>query len=179
MPFELKDIKQIRKRSGLTQGQLAKLAGVSQSLIAKIESNRIDPTYSKTQKIFEALENINKQNQTKAGSIIHRKIVSIAPNENVKKAIKIMKKHSISQMPVIENEKLVGLVSESIILDSLMNKKSDCVKDIMEDAPPVISAKTGINIITDLLRHFPIVVVADNGKLKGVIAKSDLLKQLY
>jgi len=179
MPFELKDIKQIRKRAGLTQTQLANLSGVSQSLITKIESGRIDPTYSKTQKIFEALENINKQNQVKAGSIIHKKIVSVKPDENVKEAIKIMKKHAISQLPVIEGQRLVGLISESIILDSLISGKGELVKDVMEDSPPVVSIKTDINIVSNLLRHFPIVVVADNGKFEGVVTKSDLLKQLY
>ena len=38
-------ISKIRKQLGLTQIQLANLAGVSQSLIAKLESGRIDPSY--------------------------------------------------------------------------------------------------------------------------------------
>jgi predicted transcriptional regulator len=41
---------------GLTQGQLAKIAGVSQSFIAKIESGKIDPSYSKVKTIFDVLD---------------------------------------------------------------------------------------------------------------------------
>ena len=52
MPYELAEIKKIRKSLGLTQTDLAKRADVSQSLIAKIESEKIDPTFTKTKKIF-------------------------------------------------------------------------------------------------------------------------------
>ncbi|MBI2079314.1 helix-turn-helix domain-containing protein, partial [Candidatus Micrarchaeota archaeon] len=37
----------LRRKLGITQKELAKLAGVSQSLIAKIEMGKIDPAYSK------------------------------------------------------------------------------------------------------------------------------------
>ena len=43
MITELREIKELRKKFGLTQTDLAELAGVSQSLIAKLESNMIDP----------------------------------------------------------------------------------------------------------------------------------------
>ena len=55
MVIEIREIKEIRKKLGLTQGQLANMANVSQSLIAKIEAGRLDPTYSNATKIFEAL----------------------------------------------------------------------------------------------------------------------------
>ena len=66
MSYELKDIKDIRKKFNLTQSDLAKKADVSQSLIAKIEAGRLDPTYSNAQKIFEALDTLTKKEETKA-----------------------------------------------------------------------------------------------------------------
>ena len=65
MNFDVKSIGSLRRKLNLTQKQLAKLSGVSQSLIAKIESNRIDPSYSKVVSIFHALENeMNSKKQT-------------------------------------------------------------------------------------------------------------------
>lgn len=52
----LDEIAKRRKLLGLTQKQLAKIAGVSQSFIAKIESGKIDPSYSKAKAIFDTLE---------------------------------------------------------------------------------------------------------------------------
>ena len=77
MISELSQIKRVRKSFGLTQAELARHAGVSQSLIAKVESGRIDPTYTKTKKIFETLNSLEKQKEVKAGDIMAKKIVGI------------------------------------------------------------------------------------------------------
>src|SRR3989338_5241600 len=53
MIAEITEIKIMRKRHGLTQTQLAKLSGVSQSLIAKLEAGIIDPSYSNVKKIMK------------------------------------------------------------------------------------------------------------------------------
>ena len=49
-------IGKLRRQLGLTQKELARKAGVSQSLIAKVESGLIDPAYSKVVQLFQALE---------------------------------------------------------------------------------------------------------------------------
>ena len=48
----------------------------------------------------------------------------------------------------------------------------------MGDAPPVVSKNTSISAVSELLRHLPIVMVAEKGKLIGVVTKSDLLGKL-
>ena len=73
--IELNEIRKIRKKIGITQTGLANRAGVSQSLIAKIESGRIDPTYTKTKKIFAALSDLEKKEEIKAEQLMNSKIV--------------------------------------------------------------------------------------------------------
>jgi len=51
---ELSEIKARRKQLGITQEELAELAEVSQSLIAKIENSSIIPTYDRVKRIFDA-----------------------------------------------------------------------------------------------------------------------------
>ncbi len=179
MTYELEEVKKIRKKIGLTQTELANRAGVSQSLIAKIESNRIDPTYTKTKKIFAALSDLEKKEEITAGQLMQNKIIDISPSTSIKEAIGRMKKHEISQLPVIENHKLMGLVSESTLLDAMLNSKATQVKEIMQDAPPIVSKATSIQVVSGLLRHFPLVLVSEEGKLIGLITKSDLLVELY
>ncbi len=179
MTYELEEIKKIRKKLGMTQTELANRAGVSQSLIAKIESGRIDPTYTKTKKIFAALSELEKKEEIKAEQIMTGRIISIGPNEPIKEAISKMKKFQISQLPVIESSKLIGLVSESTILDTLLNPKNTRVRDIMQESPPIVSKKTSIQVVSNLLKHYPMVLVSEEGKLTGLITKSDLLGKLY
>jgi len=179
MPYDLSEIKKIRKNLGLTQTELAKQSNVSQSLIAKIESNRIDPTFTKTKKIFETLNDMEKKDEVKAEELMNKKLVSVIPDEDIKDCISKMKKFEISQMPVIEDHKAIGLISESTLLESLMENKGKKVNDIMVDAPPTVAKTASIQVISNLLHHYPMVLVSESGKLVGLITKSDLLNKLY
>ena len=179
MTYELEEIKKIRKKLGMTQSELANRAGVSQSLIAKIESGRIDPTYTKTKKIFAALSDLEKKGEIKAEQLMASRIVSASSSTLIKEAIARMKKYGISQLPVIDSHKLVGMVSESTILDALLNSKSTKVSEIMQEAPPIVSKTASIQVVSNLLKHYPIVVVSEGGRLIGLITKSDLLGKLY
>ena len=53
--LELNDIARLRKQLGLTQPELAQLSGVSQSLIAKLEAGKIEPSYTKVKSIIDTL----------------------------------------------------------------------------------------------------------------------------
>jgi predicted transcriptional regulator len=107
------------------------------------------------------------------------KIISIKPNSKVSEIIKLMNKTSISQIPVIEKGKVVGLVTES----NLLEKNSEEIKyleakDLMKESPPLISENVEISAIISLLKHFPIILVSKKGKLVGLITKADLINNL-
>ena len=59
--IEPKDIAKVRRQLGLTQSQLSSVSQVSQSYIARIESGKIDPSYSKTRALSDALKNIQRK----------------------------------------------------------------------------------------------------------------------
>ena len=107
MQYELSEIKTLRKKLGLTQIGLAKQANVSQSLIAKIEAGFIDPTYSRTQKIFNVLNSLSKHKELKAKDIMYHKLYSVSPERDIKEVVQEMRKHGISQMPVIKNNSCI------------------------------------------------------------------------
>lgn len=178
--YELSDLKKIRKKIGITQQELAKKANVSQSLIAKIESNKIDPRYSYAKKIFETLTLLNKENELTAKDIMHKKIYSIKAISSLKEAIDKMKRHNISQMPVIKNKKVVGFISETSILEAITKGNiSSKVSDIMDSTPPIVPLNTSQGMIINLLQHFPLILVEEKGEPIGIITKADLMKTLY
>ncbi len=181
MVFDITHLKRIRKQLSLTQQQFAQLAGISQSLVAKIEAGKLDPTYSYVKKIEEAIALLTKkQEQEKcAKEIMCKGVISIGKQYKIKDVLQLFTKHSISQLPVIEKEKVLGLLSEATIVrqmqESLLEKQ---VQDVMDDAPPVISAETGMEMITALLQFSPLLLVQAQGELVGVITKADLIRQL-
>ncbi len=179
MVYEIDEIRNIRKKLDMTQFDLAKRSGVSQSMIAKIEAGRLDPSYTNAKKIFMALEDLEKKEELKAKDIMNKKIISIKSNEKIKAAIQTMKKFQISQMPVIDNNKLVGFISESIMLECLTEKECEKVKDTMAEPPPIVSKESSSEVISSLLKHFPMVLVSEEGDLIGLITKADLLSKLY
>lgn len=178
METSLENIKIIRQKLGLTQTELANLSGVSQSLIAKIESKRVDPTFSNTKKIFEALSRIEKKNNPKAKDIMNKKVISVKAKDSIKEVIRKMKEHGISQIPVIDKN-VKGIVSESSVLEQLeqgKDVKSMVAEEVMSDTPPTISEETDISLITNMLKYHSIILVSNYGKLTGVITKADILK---
>ncbi len=173
------EIKQLRKKLCLTQSDLAKKANISQSLIAKIESGKIDPSYTKTKKILETLNLLAETRDVKAMDVMKKVVIAVGPEDHVKKAIEFMKKHAISQLPVIANGRIIGMISETTILNNLdKDVKRERVGDIMESAPPVIARETSIAVVSGLLKHFPMVVVAEKGNVEGIITKADVLNSL-
>jgi predicted transcriptional regulator len=179
MVFDITSLKKIRKQLGLTQNQMAKKAGLSQSLIAKIESNRLDPTYSRVKKIEEALELLTKQDQKTAQEIMIKKIISVKDNTKIKEVIKLLNKYNISQVPVLKNDYAVGIISESTILNKSPDNISELkAEEIMDEAPPIISKDTKLEVIKNLLKYYPIILVKEKGNLIGLISKSDLIRSL-
>ena len=179
LEHEIAEIRKLRKKYDLTQTQLSKISGVSQSLIAKIESGRIEPTYVNVRKIFSILTGLDEQKQYKAEEIMVKKIISCSSTESVGPAIKKMRSHNISQLPIIDNNVAVGLVTETNLLEVIASQKAVFdmkLSEIMQEAPPIVSKKTILRIILDLLKFSPLILIADNGKFEGVITKSDILR---
>lgn len=174
--LELGELKKVRKQLGLTQLELARKAGVPQSVIAKIETGKVDPSYSSVKKICDVIEALGKQG-LKAEDVMNRRIYSVGEQESLEQAIAVLKKHAISQLPVLnERAELVGIVTESTVLNSLGKVPySQQVKDLMEPPPPTVSSGAPAEAVIDLLKFFPMVLVTEAGKFVGVITKSDLL----
>jgi predicted transcriptional regulator len=180
MNYDIKDIKNIRKQVGITQEKLAELSGVSQSLIAKVESEHIDASYSNIQKIFATLDGLKSKKEPMAKDLMQKRIVTTSPKDNVKNAIERMRRNSISQLPVVDDGKIIGLVTESGLLEMISNgKHASKISDIMKDSPPIVTGSTNAKIVINLLKFYSIVLVIDKGKLQGIITKSDIIEKMY
>ncbi len=179
---DLKEIGKKRRQLGFKQAELAKMAGVSQSLIAKLESGKIDSSYSKVKAIFDVLERLEAKNKIQAGKVFNNAVIGIQKDDPLFKAVRLMKEHCYSQLPVFEGKQAVGSISEKAILRQILAGK-DITKisalptgDIMEEAFPQVSEEAPLTSISSLLQAYPAVLVSKKGKITGIVTKADLLR---
>ncbi len=178
----LSEIKALRKRQNLTQSQLASLSNVSQSLIAKLEADKIVPTYDKAKRLFDTLERIHEESSLAAKDIMTTKVLYATEQESIKSAVKKLEKNALSQLPVLHNGQNVGLVTERGLLAKIGRGGVDVdkciVEDAMDDACPTIQENTPLKVVSQLLDYNNAVLVKKKGKIRGIITKSDLLKTM-
>jgi len=180
----LEEIAKKRKVLGLTQQKLARLAGVSQSLIAKLESQKIDPSYTKVKAVFDALEQLQTETEVRAEEVLHSKIVAIQKSDPVSKAVQTMADYGYSQLPVFDGEHAVGSISEKTIIGKVsagkdLNQISQrSVGEVMEEAFPQVGEDAPLPLISSLLQVYSAVLISKKGKVVGIVTKADLLKML-
>jgi predicted transcriptional regulator len=177
------DIKMRRMNLHLTQNELAKRAGVSQPLIARIEAGDVDPRLSTLQKIFAAFDAVEK-GKVVAADIMHVSIVHTTPEDTVDSAVRLMEDQGFSQVPVLDNGVPVGSIStDTVVSYMLEHEKKDIgdmlVKEIMLGSFPTVSPTTDENTISHLLENSPAVLVVEYGKVIGVITKHDMMQLVH
>ncbi|MFX0138515.1 MAG: CBS domain-containing protein, partial [Candidatus Hodarchaeota archaeon] len=117
-----------------------------------------------------------------AKDVMHSPVVTTEAMDTIKSAITLMKKYAISQLPVLRENKIIGSIQESTLLDKLVNSKdsdrffSNSVYNIMEKSFPVVDPDADVNYVVNVLsRENSAVLVIDNKKIVGIITKIDLL----
>jgi predicted transcriptional regulator len=175
-----------RRQLGLKQSELAKMSGVSQSLIAKLECGKIDSSYTKVKTIFEVLERLEAKSkmQTQTDKLFNNEVIGVQKDEPLSKVVQLMKEHGYSQLPVFEGKLSVGSISEKTILRQILAGKNLTqlsilsTSEIMEEAFPQVSDDAPTTTISSLLQTYPAVLISKKGKTVGIVTKADLLRTI-
>lgn len=106
----------------------------------------------------------------------------VSPEDTVFDAIKKMNEKSVGALPVVENDKLIGIISErdyarKVILEN-RSSKGTLVKEIMTSEVFYVSPNHKVEECMVLMtkhhiRHLPVVT---DGKLSGMISVGDVVK---
>jgi CBS domain-containing protein len=121
------------------------------------------------------------------GIILARKgsaVWSISPDATVFEAIQLMDDKNVGALPVVDNSRLIGIISErdytrKVILKGLSSKDTP-VRDIMTrevlTASPSDSTADCIRVMTEKrVRHLP---VLEGTKMIGIVSIRDVMKWL-
>ncbi len=116
----------------------------------------------------------------KVGEWMERELVTIDRKTTIQGAISLMKKHSIRHLPVIEEGRLVGLVTEGdmrqVFVASLIEELS--IDDVMIKDPITVKVDTEIDDAARVIYYNKIggLPVVDEGQgLLGIITVADIM----
>jgi IMP dehydrogenase len=116
----------------------------------------------------------------RAEATVIREVVTVEPGTTVGEALRIMRSHNISGLPVVEGEKLVGILTGRDVRFASEGQK---VSEVM--TKEVVTARDGITIeeavsILHTHRIEKLPLVDEQGRLKGLITFKDIsLKGKY
>lgn len=174
------ELKVMRKKANLTQKELARRAKISQSLVARIESGDVDPRVSTLRKILLVFNEVNDV-KTSLGLVMHSPVISISAHETIGKGVEMMWKHGISQLPVVDGDKVIGSVREETILNKINQDNgkdllSKSITFVLEDPFPSVTLNNSSDDVLRLLSiGAPAVLVNDHQRMVGIITKIDII----
>jgi cystathionine beta-synthase len=108
-------------------------------------------------------------------------LVSVAPDDTLLVAFQRMKLADVSQLPVIDAGRLVGVVDESDLLLRVRANAArfhDRVTSAMTASPQTLLPSASIDTLQNVLDRGLVAIVADESGFHGLITRSDLLLHL-
>ena len=108
-------------------------------------------------------------------------VVVVGLTDTLATAITRMKLYDVSQVPVLDNGKIVGLIDESDLLVALLKTKEsyrEPVSKFMSQALEKLPPETPIQSIMPIFEKGFVVIVEDKGNFLGLITKMDLINHL-
>ncbi len=109
-------------------------------------------------------------------------LVSVQKSTTIRQAIELIKEHNISQLPVVENGKSIGIVTESNLLTSVVNDPATFDKSVtaaMENPLPEIHMNEEVQIAVKLfMQKVSAVIITDHEKPIGIITRFDVLEYM-
>lgn len=118
--------------------------------------------------------------------VMHSDPVTISPGTKLKDAYKLMQEKNIRHLPVLKNEKLIGIVTDRdlrLATSKLAQKPFDpeeTVENIMSHPVSTTHPSDPVEIATQLMRELKIgsLPVLEESKLVGIVTNADLLDAL-
>jgi len=169
------DLRNLRLRSGKTQAKLAQEIGVSQSYIARLERGSLDPKLSLVKKIVDVLTGGTGR---VCSEIMTPDPIVIDTRDLVSSAVALMQKHNYSQLPVMRGTQTVGIITEWDIIQNLQHDLREIsVQAVMSPSGSLmVDEATSVDVIIPLFELYQAVIVHNQGRIQGIITRSDLLK---
>ena len=121
----------------------------------------------------------------KVGEILTRKaagipaLVSVGESDTIRRALELIKRYNISQLPVTRNGEIVGCVEEGAITSAVLedvHSLESPVQQIMRDPLDKVAASDPVDQAIKLLADRNAVLVEEVGEPRGILTRIDLIE---
>jgi CBS domain-containing protein/anti-sigma regulatory factor (Ser/Thr protein kinase) len=120
--------------------------------------------------------------EVKVGEVMTREVIQITPQTPMGSIRKLLRERRISGIPVVEDGKLVGLVSIEDLINALAESSMDAkVGEKMTRNPVTLRAEEPVVMAINLFAthgfgRFP--VVDEDGRMVGIVTRGDIIEGL-
>ena len=109
-----------------------------------------------------------------------REVYTVSPTDTMQNVIELMKRLDISQLPVAEDGRLVGMVSEVELLNHMLfsthqHSPDETIAEMISTNVTTIDIDAPMETLMSVFTTARVVVVLENEQIAGVITKIDLL----
>ncbi|WP_457741839.1 CBS domain-containing protein [Thermococcus sp.] len=118
------------------------------------------------------------------GQVVKRKAIVVRPDDTIERVAKILSRHKVGSAVVVENDEIVGVITDRDILDKVVAKGRDPktvrVREVMTKNPVTIEDDYDIGDAIDKMMEKGIrrLLVTRLGKPLGFVTAADLLAAL-
>ncbi len=108
-------------------------------------------------------------------------VVAVSPGATLREVIDTLKSHGISQVPVVKEGKLFGLVHEVDVLRHLLDgsaTQESTIEGIIESDYATVTPATKVELLKGVLGDAKLAVVMEGEAVVGVVTKIDLIDYL-
>ncbi len=110
-----------------------------------------------------------------------RAAVTVKPNDTLATALSRMKLYDVSQLPVLDEQRAVGIIDESDILWAIHHEREnfqDPVSSAMSAELETVERTASIESLVPIFRRDLTVIVVDGDTFLGLITRIDMLNHL-
>ncbi len=105
------------------------------------------------------------------------KVETAASKDSILTVVNKLKTFGISQLPVVDDERLRGLIHESDLLKALVSGKTQDtpIAEMIESDYATVTLATKVELLKNVMNDAKIVLVMDGASIVGLISKIDLI----
>jgi len=109
-------------------------------------------------------------------------VYTVKTGDSAKHAVDLMKRHGISQLPVIEpGNRPIAMLHEVDLLQALLegrHKLDEAISAVMKPLAGVVTLRTPVSRLKELFATDHVAIVKDGDQLAAIVTKIDLIDWL-